>query len=123
MTGETLDISEYVDFDFYNLMWYHTVNCPSLSKEHPALGQWMVVEHRMISNMSYWTMPISGQPISETTVQHVTPYDILNPDIVAWIKAFDRALMECLDNTNCIIDDFNGLGAKYEGSDIPQWDT
>ena len=35
--GETLDISEYLDFNFYDLVWYHTGNHPSVSKEHREL--------------------------------------------------------------------------------------
>ena len=38
------------------------------------------------------------------------------------MKAFDQALNERLDNTNFIIDDFDGFGIKDEGSDMPQWD-
>ena len=34
LTGETPYISEYVDFDFYDLVWYHTRKNPSLSKDH-----------------------------------------------------------------------------------------
>ena len=52
-------------------------------------------------------MPISGQPISETTVQHVTRDDMLDSDIAVQIKAFDKALTERLDDSNFIIDDFD----------------
>ena len=34
--GETLDISEYVDFDFYDFLWYHTGEHPSMKKEYIA---------------------------------------------------------------------------------------
>ena len=73
--------------------------------------------------MSYWIMPISVKPIAEKNVQHVTHDDILGPDIAVHIKAFDPALTERLDGTNFIIDDFDGFGMKYEGSDVPQWET
>ena len=66
-------------------------------------------------------MPISGQPIAETTVYHVNCDDMIDPYIVVHIKAFDPALTERLDGTNFIIDDFDGFGMKYEGSDVPQW--
>ena len=52
----------------------------------------MGVAHRLGSNMSYWIMPISGQPISEATVQNVTRDDMLDPDISVQIKAFYQAL-------------------------------
>ena len=86
VTGETPDILEYVGFDLYDLVWYHTRKHPRLSKEHQALGRWMGLAPRVGSDVPYWIMPISGQPISETTVQHATPDDMLNPDISVQIK-------------------------------------
>ena len=68
VTGETPDFSDYTDFDFYDLVWYHTGKHPSISKDRRELGRWMVVAHRVGSNMSYWIIPISGQSIAETTV-------------------------------------------------------
>ena len=83
----------------------------------------MGVTRRVGSDMSYWIISISGWPIVETTVQHVTRDDMLYPDISVQIKVFDQALTERLDNTNFIIDDFDEFGIKYEGIDIPQCDT
>ena len=83
----------------------------------------MGVERRVGSDMSYWIMHISGQPISETTVNHITCDDMLDPDISVQIKKFDQALTELLDDTNFIIDDFDDFGIKNEGCGIPQWDT
>ena len=68
-------------------------------------------------------MPISGQPIAETTVQHVNPYDMLDPYIAVQIKAFDQTLTERLDNTNIIINYLDGFGITDEGKDMPLWDT
>ena len=73
--------------------------------------------------MSYWRIPIYGQPMTETTVQHVTSDDVLDPNIAVEIKSFDQALTECLDNIKFIINDFNGFVVDYQGSDMPQWDT
>ena len=64
-------------------------------------------------------MPISGQTIAETTVQHVTHDDLIDQDIALHIKEFDKVLTERLDDANFIIDVFGGFGIKDEGSDIP----
>ena len=53
VTGETPDILEYVGFDFYDLVWYHTGKYPRVSKEHRELGRWKGVAHKIGSNMSY----------------------------------------------------------------------
>ena len=73
--------------------------------------------------MSYWIIPISEKIIVETTVQHVSLDDMLEPDIAAQIKAFDQTLTEFLYNTNFVTYDFNYFGVEYEGSDMPQLDT
>ena len=80
-----------------------------MSKEHLSLGPWMRVARRIGSDMSYWIMPISVQPIAETTVQHVTHDDMLHPYIASQITSFDQELIERLDNINFIIDDLYGF--------------
>ena len=79
----------------------------------------MVVVRRVGRDMPYWIMPISGQPIAETTVQHVTRDDIIDPDISVQIKSFDKELTERLEDVNFTIDDFDGFGIKDEGSGMP----
>ena len=65
VTGETPDISEYVYFDSYDLVWHHTGKHPIVSKEYQSLGLWIRVECRVGSDMSYCIMQIFGQPIAE----------------------------------------------------------
>ena len=38
VAGETPNTSEYVDFDLYDLVWYHTGNHPRVSKDSQSLG-------------------------------------------------------------------------------------
>ena len=52
----------------------------------------MGVAGRIGIDMSYFTMPISDQPMAQRTVQHVTRDDMLDPDISVQIKAFYQAL-------------------------------
>ena len=53
----------------------------------------MVVGCRVGSDISYWIVPICGQPISESTVQNVTRDDIIDTNIAVHIKSFDQALI------------------------------
>ena len=52
----------------------------------------MLVVRMVGSDVSYWIISIYGQPIAETTVQHVTHDDIIDPHIAVQIKSFDPAL-------------------------------
>ena len=44
LTGETPDISEWLDFAFYDLVWYHVASNDT-STDPRRLGQWLGVSH------------------------------------------------------------------------------
>ena len=64
----------------------------SVIKEHRSLGKWIGVLRKIFRNMYYWIIPISGQPIAETTVQHITHDDMLDPYIAVSITALQWTL-------------------------------
>ena len=68
LTRETPDISQYLDFGFYDRVWF---------KEDAVLGEtklarFLGVSHQVGYLMSYCVLPDSGIPMSRTTVQRVT---------------------------------------------------
>ena len=67
LTGEIQDISEYLDFGFYDRVWYHK----NAGLDERRTGRWLVVSHRTGSLMSYWVLTKNGYVISGTTVQRV----------------------------------------------------
>ena len=70
-------------------------------------------------------MPVNGHPIIETTVQHVTRDDILDPDVSAQIKEFNQKLIERLDDTNFVLMSGNQnfeLDYKYDAFATPDVD-
>ena len=109
VTGKTPDISEYLDFDFYNLVWYFTGVHPSISGNNCLLGIWLGVSHQIGSGMCYWIMKKIGVPIAETTVKYVTKYNILDADKSNQITQFSGALDTNINNSDfliAIMDDF-----------------
>ena len=61
------DISQYLDFGFYDIVWF---------KEDAGLGKtkfgiFLGVSYHVGSLMSYWVLPVSRIPISITTVQRM----------------------------------------------------
>ena len=64
MTGETTDISESLDFGWYDRVWYKKDKGLGETK----IGQFLGQSHQFGSLMSYWILPDSGIPISRTTV-------------------------------------------------------
>ena len=71
--------------------------------------------------MCYWIMGKNGIPITETTVQHVTRYDMLQPTIAKMTESFHEALETRLDSSNFTIQGMEGYSIKDE-CDLPQWD-
>ena len=68
ITGETPDISEYMDFGLYDWVIHRT----NAGLGTPELGRWLGVSHRVGKAMSYWILPVSGIPVSCVTVQRLT---------------------------------------------------
>jgi Reverse transcriptase (RNA-dependent DNA polymerase) len=102
VTGRTPDISEYCDFDFYDLVWYWPNTTASHTDTNRQLARWVGVAHRIGSNMCYWLMPVSGILMANTSVQHVIHDDYMNPDIKQQIDSFNEELVERLDSANFI---------------------
>lgn len=103
VTGKTPDISEYLDFNFYDLVWYWRNNTPSMSEHDRELARWMGVAHRIGADMCYWLMPVSGIPIVNSTVQHVTAEDLRSTEIKERVDDFNRQVDERLDDTNFVL--------------------
>ena len=66
--GETVDISEYLDFGFYEHVY---------SKENTGIGvtsifRWLGVSHRVGGLILYWILTQKGKVISQTTLQRIT---------------------------------------------------
>ena len=68
ITGDTPDISEYIDFDFYDWVLYRS----NAGLGEVEVARWLGVSHRVGRLMSYWLLPESGIPVSATTVQRMT---------------------------------------------------
>lgn len=91
LTGNTPDISEWVDFAFYDLVWYH-VPKNDVNTEGRRLGRWLGISHRVGSDLCYWVLTKAGHVIASTTVQHVLESEFLDPAIRPVIAAFDLAV-------------------------------
>ena len=103
VTGRTPDISEYCDFDFYDLVWFWPNTTASHTDKNRQLARWVGVAHRIGSTMCYYLIPESGLLIANTSVQHVIRDDYMNQDIKRQIDEFNAKLTERLNDTNFIM--------------------
>ena len=92
---ETPDISEYLNFNFYDPIWY--LDRPS-SPDNVKIGRWLGVAHRIGSSLCYWILTATGKVIARTTVQHVTQEDLSDTQKKAQLESFDNSVRDFLDD-------------------------
>ncbi len=71
VTGRTPDISEYLDFHWYQPIWYFDQEA-QFPEERRKLGRWLGVAHRVGQALCYYVLPISAIPIICSTIQPVS---------------------------------------------------
>ena len=109
VTGQTPDISEWLDFEFYDLVWWlDRPFKPDITNNTRQLARLLGVSHQVGSDVCYWLITESGKIISKTLVEHMTHNDHLNKDTMAKIEHFTHQLEESLDNANFAIKDKEG---------------
>ena len=99
LTGDMPDISEWLDFDMYDQIWFW--DSPG-KEENPRPGRWLGVSHHIGSTLCYWVIDGKGTIYSRTTVQHVTAQDMKSDDICRQFESLDASLMEWLDDENFV---------------------
>ena len=106
VTGETVDISEWLDFEMYDLAyWIDRPNKPDTSNDVRRLVGWLDISHRVGSDMCYWIITDSVKLVSKTLVQHVIRYDYLNLEVNKQMNQFNDKLDKRLDDTEFLLED------------------
>ena len=90
LTGETSDISEYLDFVWYDRVWYKE----DAGLGETKIGRFLGPSHKVGSLMSYWVLPKIGIPISRTTVQRVTHLETQTDANRKRFEHYDTAITE-----------------------------
>ena len=75
--GSTPDISEYVEFEFYDHCWYWDTP-QDFPHEKKQIGRWLGVAHRVGQAMVYYIANNNGIVIARSTVTKIDPeeYDV-----------------------------------------------
>ena len=113
VSGKTPDISEWLDFELYDLVWWwDQPNKPNINDEMKWLGRWLGVSHHVGSDFCYWIVTDSGQVVSKMSVEYVTHEDYLSEDMKTRDKDFEKKLGESLDDSNFILQWEDGINLK-----------
>ena len=100
VTGDTIDISEYLDFGFYDQVWY--IDNAGLGPRKP--GRWLGVSHRVGLLMCYFVLTKTGQIISRSSVQRVTSLELELNEIRATFDELDKDINEKLKHDDMAYD-------------------
>jgi hypothetical protein len=96
VTGETADISECLDFGFYDEVWYKD-NAGS-SPYEPSC--WLGVSHRTDRLMCYHMLTHKGTVISRSTVKRVTNLEKTMASVEVKFQKFDESIYKKLMTIN-----------------------
>ena len=119
MTGEMPDISEWIDFEFYDRVWYYDQKKIEIDGSGRRLASRLGAAHHVGSDLCYWLLLQPGKVIARTTVQHVVRDDYLNDDVKSEIERFDQTVEERMSDQNFILDDLHGFYIQDKPDDIP----
>ena len=110
-----VDISEWLDFEFYDICHYWDV--PN-SENNPKIRRWLGVSHQVGSAMSYWILTETVKVISRTTVQHLASTESDRPHIVQQVNDFHQELDKKLGDDQYVdtSDDFE----SFINEDVPE---
>jgi hypothetical protein len=87
LTGNTLDILEFLEFEWYQPVWYYEPTAFPEQRKH--LARWIGVAHRVGQAMCYWLLPESGIPIARTSIQSVASGEINTETFKETLAKFD----------------------------------
>jgi hypothetical protein len=103
--GQTIDISEWLDFSFYDLEWFWNEQKTDMTEDQRLLGHWLGIAHRIGSNMTYSILTQSGRVIARLTVQHVKTTDLQQPTIQTKIEEFEEVIKATLSEDKFVIEE------------------
>ena len=129
--GQTVDISEWLDFDFYDRVWYWDTPKHGMNVGQARISRWLGITHHVGTDMTYWILTEAGHVIARSTVlQHITVSDMATDVIKGRVVAFDARLLTRFHDGNFVIDipnnvfnlqdnDFNDLTPTDTHDNIP----
>ena len=113
LTGETPDISQYLDFGIYDRVWFK--EDAGLGKT--AKGRFLGVSHHVGSLMSYWILPASGIPVSQTTVKRITNLGAQTDQCKKRFEVYNRLVAESYNETYVEVEYLD----QHVKPDISKW--
>ena len=85
LTGDTIDISEWLDFEFYDLVWFWDDRD---NENKPSIG----CSHHVGSTLCFYILADKGEVISRTTVQFIPRDEFLKQEVEQSVRDYHSSL-------------------------------
>jgi hypothetical protein len=99
VTGRTPDISEYLDYGWYDTLWYYEQDA-NFPEERRKLGKWLGVAHRVGQALCYYVLNGNAQVIVRSTVQPLTKEEFNTQVIKDQILELDQNIITKIGAAN-----------------------
>ena len=88
VVGETVDISNYLEFGFYDRVWFRD----NAGLGEQKLGRWLVVAEHVGSIMTYHILQSNGEIVARSTVWSITNLEQQTDTFKPTMSAYDDEL-------------------------------
>ena len=104
VTGETPDISDWLDLSFFDIAQYwKNDTMMDMTDNKNQFGYWLGVSHQVGTVLTYWILTTSGKKIANGSVQHVLYEELLQPETKTRFAEFDKNVRTRLDDKNFFV--------------------
>jgi len=95
LTGDTIDISEWTEFEFYDLVVYWD---DRENEARQSIGRWLGPSHHIGSALCYYILTEKATVLSRTSVQHITKEDFATSEMQERVKEYHVLLNEHINS-------------------------
>ena len=105
LTGDTIDISEWIEFEFYDLVVYWD---DRENEAKQSIGRWLGPSHHVGSALCYYILTEKATVVSRTSVQHITKEEFETQDMKDRVADYHESLNRHIDATSEYVNEENG---------------
>jgi hypothetical protein len=95
VTGRTPDISEYLDYGWYDTIWYYEQDV-AFPDDRRKLGKWLGVAHRVGQALCYYVLNENGKPIVRFTSQPISNEEWRVESFLTSVRELNKKIIECI---------------------------
>ena len=116
ITGDTIDISEWTNFGYYELLQYWD---KQESEENPMIGRWFGLSCILVSVLCYYILTVKGKFIARKTVQHVKNDEVTTDYLQRSIGHYSKCLAESFGQVDHYNNNLDGIEG-FTNNDAPK---